>query len=332
MHRRVDELDPLGRAPSPRLLRRVALAEGRRVRVEPVATRHSPSRTRSGFPRPSSGPASTPVKNSDVQRTPDEQRLREVRQRALFLMGTLGKQELREPLQALGWTFAFDNAKRRLGLCTYSKGKKTVKRISVSKHYTVLNGLSHRDEHGLQVLEDVIRHEIAHAIQYEQDGTSNHGRTWKAICKRVGADPSRLYEGEVVARVPGRYVGRCPNCGHEEEYYRLPKNPRACSACCADHNGGRYAARFKLVLTDRQMGKDVRFGAEKASGKAIWRQTSEKSPEEQGYKYIGECPNCGRQTGYRRKLKRARACGACCEKYAGGKYDEEYKLEITQNY
>lgn len=260
------------------------------------------------------------------------QQLREVKERALHLMQVLGRQELGTPLTELGWTFGFDKAKRRLGCCTWKRGRASVKRISISAYYAALNGLAHRDEQGLHVLEDVIRHEIAHAIEYEQHGASNHGARWQALCRRVGADPSRVYEGHEVNAAPGRYVARCPQCGDEQEYYRLPRRPRACAACCRRHNNGRYAGRFKYVLTDRRTGKQVSYGAERTNRVSTRRQTAGQSPKELGFKYTGICPNCGYQVGYRRKLKRARACRRCCDKYAGGAFDAAFTLEITQNY
>lgn len=49
-------------------------------------------------------------------------------------------------------------------------------------------------------------------------------------------------------------------------------------------------------------------------------------------KYTFTCPKCGNQSAAHRKPKRSKACGHCCRKYNGGKYSEEYKLVLTQNY
>lgn len=257
-----------------------------------------------------------------------QQRLDEARGRALHLMDELGRQELGTSLRERGWTFAFDRAKRRLGVCRGAK-----KEISLSAHLVALNGLEHRDEQGVPVIEDVIRHEIAHAIDFEQRGRSDHSEVWQAICQRVGAEPSRTYEGEGLDKVPGKYVARCPHCGAEHPYYRRPKRPKACAACCKAYNGGRYSEKYKLVLIDRATGQRVRYtdelrrrrGQLNASLKAV-------SPAEAGYKYTATCPACGWQTGYRRKLKRLHACPRCCDRHAGGRFDERFVLEIEQNY
>lgn len=256
-----------------------------------------------------------------------QERLHEVRERAAHLMDVLARQELDASLQERGWTFAFDKAKRRLGAC-----KGGTKQISLSAYFVALNGLEHRDEQGVQVVEDVIRHEIAHAIDFERRGRSDHSAAWKAICRRVGAEPSRTYEGEGIDQVPGKYVATCPGCGAEQQYYRRPKTPKACVACCDEHNAGRYSEQYKFVLTHRATGRRVRYGRELEKSANNQLRTKETTPKEAGYKYTATCPKCGWQTGYRRRLKHERACPRCCDRHAGARFDERFVLDIEQNY
>lgn len=256
-----------------------------------------------------------------------DERLKEARKHALHLMEVLGRQELGAPLQDRGWTFHFDRAKRRLGVCRGAR-----REISLSAHLVARNGLAHRDEQGVQVVDDVIRHEIAHAIDFERRGRSDHGRTWQAICRRVGAEPSRTYEGGSLDVVPGKYVARCPACGAEQPYYRRPKNPKACARCCDAHNGGRYAEAYRMVLTERSTGRRVRYGAERDGPRRRVGSAGAATPAEAGYKYTATCPACGWQTGYRRRIKRRRACPRCCDRHAGGRFDERFELDIEQNY
>ena len=49
-------------------------------------------------------------------------------------------------------------------------------------------------------------------------------------------------------------------------------------------------------------------------------------------KYTLTCPNCGKKRPAHRKHKRISACGECCKKYNGGKYDEKFKWIVIQNY
>lgn len=178
--------------------------------------------------------------------------LDEARARALRLMSTLGEQELGRPLQDFAWQFEFDRARRRLGSCRWTRRGDERKLITLSRHYAVRMGLSYCDVRGLSVIDDVIRHEIAHAIDFERRGRSDHGTAWKAICLRVGADPTCLYEQDAALPAPpGKYVAQCIECGRETTYYRAPSRPRACRICCDAYADGRYDYRFRLDIHPR---------------------------------------------------------------------------------
>jgi len=259
-----------------------------------------------------------------------QQRLTETRAHALALMKELGQQVLGRSLQDLAWAFGFDNAKRRLGVCRYQPRVEGQKRITLSRHYVRLNGLAYRDESGLQVIDDVIRHEIAHAIDYEQRGRSDHSAPWQAICREVRADPSRLYEGQDIERVPGTYVVECPQCGQTGEFYARPKNVRYCKPC--SHSAGqRFDPSCRMVLRERATGRDVAYGDERKTRQSA-PEASGVTPAEQGYKYTATCPSCGRQTGFKRKVTRTYVCVPCCKTHANGQADRRFALEITQNY
>jgi len=259
-----------------------------------------------------------------------QQRLTETRTHALHLMKELGQQVLGRPLPVLGWTFGFDRAKRRLGVCRYKPGNPPKKRITLSRHYVRLNGLAYRDAAGLQVIDDVIRHEIAHAIDYEQRGRSDHSAPWQAICREVRADPSRLYEGQDIERVPGTYVVECPQCGQTGEFYARPKNVRYCKPC--SHSAGqRFDPSCRMVLRERATGREVAYGDERAKRRAPIG-ASDATPAERGYKYTATCPSCGRQAGFKRKVTRTYVCIPCRNAYANGQADRRFVLKITQNY
>lgn len=106
-----------------------------------------------------------------------------------------------------GWTFGFNDNKRRAGVCRY-----TPKSIELSRHYCENNP----DEK----IKDTILHEIAHALLPPGNG---HNRVWKAKCIEVGAKPERCYDDTVVMP-KGNWVGRCPNCQHVLRRHRRPKN------------------------------------------------------------------------------------------------------------
>ena len=111
------------------------------------------------------------------------------------------------------WTFAFDNAKRRAGLCNY-----TNKRISVSRY---LAGRYEDDE-----IHQILLHEVAHAMAGPKAG---HGPRWKAIGREIGYEGKRLHDG-AIAEEHASWIGHCP-AGHEFFRYRAPTRVSACAKC-----------------------------------------------------------------------------------------------------
>ena len=117
-----------------------------------------------------------------------------------------------------GWSFQWDNAKRRFGVCKYQSQV-----IGLSKPLTLAN-----DE--IQV-RDTILHEIAHAL------TPGHGHdsVWKAKCVEIGAKPERCYTEEDTNVIAGKYVAVCGGCGRTfNRHKRVSKGMM--SAChCQNH-------------------------------------------------------------------------------------------------
>ncbi|SRR5690606_22628645 len=176
--------------------------------------------------------------------------LTEIRDRAYGLMHLLGRDVLGFPIQALGWHVEFDRAKRRLGICKWKVNGRKVRIISLSRYYAL--------EGGWSLMEDVVRHEIAHAIDFETRGKSDHGPRWQEIARRVGADPTRLYDGDDVNSPPSKYVGICLHCGAEQPFYRRVSRAYACPACCRKHARGRFSERFRLRIVERANNHDVK--------------------------------------------------------------------------
>lgn len=111
------------------------------------------------------------------------------------------------------WSFGFDNAKTRAGLCNY-----TTKRISVSKYLAA----KYEDDEVHQIL----LHEVAHAMAGSRAG---HGARWKATAAELGYEGSRLHDGAIADEL-APWVGTCP-MGHIHYRYRQPKRPLACGKC-----------------------------------------------------------------------------------------------------
>lgn len=111
------------------------------------------------------------------------------------------------------WTFGFDNAKTRAGLCNY-----TEKRITVSKYLAA----RYEDDE----IHQVLLHEVAHAMAGTRAG---HGPRWKAIAQELGYEGKRLHDGAIASEL-APWVGHCP-AGHVHYRYRRPARPLACGKC-----------------------------------------------------------------------------------------------------
>lgn len=113
-----------------------------------------------------------------------------------------------------GWTFKFDRAKTRFGLCnSYNK------LITLSEPLTEINEESH--------VKETILHEIAHALVGTRNG---HNRTWKNKAVEIGAKPLSCYSTEVT-QPQGRWFGKCPACSRIVQKYRKPRIRRSCGKC-----------------------------------------------------------------------------------------------------
>ncbi len=126
------------------------------------------------------------------------------------------------------WTFAFDNAKTRAGLCNY-----TEKRISVSRYLAA----KYEDDE----IHQVLLHEVAHAIAGTRAG---HGAKWKAIASDLGYEGKRLHDGAIADEL-APWVGQCP-AGHVHYRYRRPARPLACGRCSR-----RYSAANAITWVRR---------------------------------------------------------------------------------
>jgi len=168
-------------------------------------------------------------------------RLNAVQQMATRLMGevfTIQGHEMSG--NSLGYTFHFDNARQRLGCCSYSN-----KTISLSK-YLCLENLDKVDGK----LTDTMLHELAHAFAREIHGRGcSHDYRWVRIAQAIGCDGERCYSSEDVNAVTNsKYTNTCPACGNTTPSHKRRRRSYACTPCC-NKAGGGYRAEFKLIVT-----------------------------------------------------------------------------------
>lgn len=227
----------------------------------------------------------------------------DIETRTRALMDALGRDHAGRPLADLGWTFRWDHARRRLGLCTWKRGGQSVKTISLSRPLAAALGWA--------ITEDVARHEIAHALDFETRGRSAHDAVWKAWALRCGADPTAAYDGPLPDDTASRIVAACPVCGFERAFHRTPTRAYLCPTCAA------VSSRVFLRLSERASGRVIRAGGD----------TPGPAP---AARYVAVCPSCGVQAERARRTSRRLACAACCRRHAGGRFSELYELTFAR--
>ena len=131
------------------------------------------------------------------------------------------------------WKFKWDKATSRFGSCCNSS-----KTLTLSRKLTELNNI--------QDVMDTILHEIAHALDYEERGTSNHDKNWVKIAKSIGCDGIRCYGRHVITppKPPNKWIASCSNCDYTTLKARYSVN--ACGKCCKKYNNGKYTKKFHL--------------------------------------------------------------------------------------
>ncbi|GAB3603699.1 SprT-like domain-containing protein [Microbacterium aureliae] len=136
------------------------------------------------------------------------------------------------------WTFGFDNAKRRAGLCDYQR-----KRISVSRYLAA----RYDDDTNHQTL----LHEVAHALAGARAG---HGPVWKAQARELGYVGGTTHHGETATEL-ARWVGVCPS-GHVAYRHRKVTRATSCAKCAP-----RFDPRFLFAWTQREITPATRLAA-----------------------------------------------------------------------
>ena len=128
------------------------------------------------------------------------------------------------------WTFGFDNAKRRAGLCDYTR-----KRITVSRYLTA----RYDDDTNHQTL----LHEVAHALA---GASAGHGPRWKRVALDLGYVGGTTHAGETATEL-APWVGTCP-AGHVAYRHRRATRPTSCAKC---------APRFDAAHTFTWVRRDI---------------------------------------------------------------------------
>lgn len=129
-----------------------------------------------------------------------------------------------------GWSFEFDRARTRAGLCNYQ-----ARRITLSSHYVLLSSIDDARQ--------VLLHEIAHALVGKVHG---HGPVWRDKASDLGYLHQKI-DGRQLAEIAAPWLGVCPG-GHQHFRYRRPVRVTSCMLCSP-----RYSLRYRIEWQLRQL-------------------------------------------------------------------------------
>lgn len=147
-------------------------------------------------------------------------------------------------LDTAEWSFGFDNAKQRAGLCNFS-----ARRITLSRYLA-----SRWDDDDVH---QTLLHEVAHALAGPRAG---HGPRWRMIARDLGYEGSRLHHGAIADEL-APWVGSCPG-GHPHFRYRRPTRPMSCGSCSR-----RFSSAYLIVWEHREVSDETR---KTAAAQARW--------------------------------------------------------------
>lgn len=136
------------------------------------------------------------------------------------------------------WTFDFDHAKRRAGLCDYRR-----KRITVSRY---LAARFDDDE-----VHQTLLHEVAHAIAGH---AAAHGPEWRRVARELGYVGGTTHHGETATEL-APWIGECP-AGHVAYRHRKPARETSCAKCSR-----RFDERFLFAWSRREITAAARMAA-----------------------------------------------------------------------
>ena len=134
------------------------------------------------------------------------------------------------------YTFKWDRAVRRFG-CHDGR----MQTISLSRPLTL-------HETNRCRVKNTILHEIAHALDYEQRGYSNHDRVWKRTARSIGCSGERCSSSAGVDKSKIlKWVATCPSCERKVYYARQKAKDIACGKCCNNYNHGSFSNIYKFI-------------------------------------------------------------------------------------
>jgi len=156
----------------------------------------------------------------------------------------LAKSLIKEHLK-LDWEFSWHNRSNTAGTCFWNINT-GLKQIKLSKKIMGLN------LNNFEFINYIIKHEIAHAMDCEKKGYSDHGRDFKVNCLILGIPTMRCFDvKEYNLTMPkGKFVYECIHCGYQERKHKKVRVEWAHGDCCKKYNKGKFSRDYLLILKE----------------------------------------------------------------------------------
>lgn len=130
----------------------------------------------------------------------------------------------------INYSFGFDRALRRAGLCNYAE-----RRITISRHFV--------ENNELDKVHQVLLHEIAHVLAGQDAG---HGAQWRTAARAIGYRFERL-DGSDISRTRAKYRGICPN-NHIHYRHKKANHLLSCRLCSA-----RFSEKYLITWQENRL-------------------------------------------------------------------------------
>jgi SprT protein len=129
------------------------------------------------------------------------------------------------------WSFGFDRAVRRAGLCNYRD-----RRITLSRQLVLAADA--------EQIRQVLLHEIAHALAGQGAG---HGPQWRRLATSIGYRHERI-DGTEVAQLAANWLGEC-SAGHQHFRQRRATQALSCRLCSPVYSSAHQISWRKITKT-----------------------------------------------------------------------------------
>ena len=145
------------------------------------------------------------------------------------------------------WKLELMNGRRVKGQVAIKKNLSKSEKIIRLSRFHILHNTQ-------EEMENTVRHEIAHAIDFNRRGKSSHDQTWKLIAQEVGAVPKASCNiNKNPLDMPHKYEYVCLHCGWRTPRYR--KRARRNTPLCPDcYKEGREQELMFLEFRDNITG------------------------------------------------------------------------------